>query len=242
MTTTAPTRVFPNPDPCLRHLDPDGCPAWFRHSIRFLPSKGGSITLRITRAISVFSSTLVLAAVLSVTAGPVSAAGEPGRVLTSATNFQPDGWVRLYGYWSPSENSWFPNPPTPKAWAGKNIYNTTGINQTSTYRFDGAGLKGDLIAFQVAVQNDGSKRDRFRISGPGSSSFRYYVGNSNITVAVRNGAFTTPFVAPGAVRLITVWLDASAPFGSRLTSVTSVGDPTKKDAVKIAFKLARGCC
>ena len=56
-----------------------------------------------------------------------------------------------------------------KPWLGKNIYNTTGHNQTVTKNEVGSYLDGEYFVFKVAVQNDGSTSDRFKVSAPGST-------------------------------------------------------------------------
>jgi hypothetical protein len=172
---------------------------------------------------------LVLSALL---ASPAAAA---------ATKYQPDGWVRYYAYWDGYDSTWIPNPPAPKAYIGNNIYNTTGNNQTVTKKFSGAPLQGDYFVFQVVFENDGTTSDRFKIKGPGSQYFRYYSGTTDITSAVNAGTYKTPLVAPGGTRVIAVWAQPDAG-GSRLITATSVGQPTKKDAVKIVIKVsACGC-
>ena len=183
---------------------------------------------------------LAALAVVALTTGPVLATSKAAAVQTAAAKNQPDGWVRYYGYWDGYDNTWIPNPPVPKAYVGNNIYNTTGTHQTATFKFVGAALQGDLLAFQIVVQNDGTKSDRFKIKGPGSKYFRYFVGTTNITSAVKAGTYKTPLVAPGGTRVITVWAQPDAG-GSRLIIATSVGNPTKKDAVKIVIKVSCGC-
>jgi hypothetical protein len=128
------------------------------------------------------------------------------------------------------------------AFAGNNIYNTTGNNQART----GAAARGSTITFGISVQNDATiLTEKFTVLATGSSTASYVVtyfnGTTDITSQVESGSYTTPAVAPGATFLITATVKVRkvAIVGSsvtRLVTVTSVGDGTKKDAVKFTGK------
>lgn len=127
------------------------------------------------------------------------------------------------------------------AFAGDNVYNTSGDNQART----GAGARRSTITFTVSIQNDGTATDRFMLqaSGADTTSYivRYYKGTTEVSTAVMNGSFQTDPVAAGAAALITVKVKVrgSAPAGSsvtRLVTISSVNDSTRKDAVKLTGK------
>ena len=127
------------------------------------------------------------------------------------------------------------------AFVGNNVYNTTGLNQTKT----GAKLRGYTIKFGISIQNDATATDSFGLTVSGLASAKYTLtywhGTTDITAAVVAGTFTTPSLAPGAKYLVTVKVKvaSSATKGSsttRLVTITSVGDPTKQDAVSFTGK------
>jgi hypothetical protein len=125
-------------------------------------------------------------------------------------------------------------------YVGNNIYNLTGTNQTRT----GSAERGSTITFGIQAQSD-SRPDSFRFAATGSATTMYGVtyfrGTTDITAAVVAGTYTTPVLAPGVTFLITakVKVKSTATVGSsvtRLVTVTSVADGTKKDAVKFIGK------
>jgi hypothetical protein len=150
--------------------------------------------------------------------------------------YRPDGWVRYEGFWSEGHLS-----AAPTAWVGNNIYNTTGLNQTAHGTLVGSGwFDGDAAVFAVTIENDGTS-DRFRIRATTSlySGVKYYHGSTNITSAVVAGTYKTPLLGHLAKYVIS----ARFPPGtdSRVITITSAADPTKKDAVKLKVKLICGC-
>jgi uncharacterized membrane protein len=122
------------------------------------------------------------------------------------------------------------------AFTGNGIYNTTGAGQSRATRVPDLGT----VTFTVRIQNDGNVADTFRVKGRGATN-RYAVtyrnGQTNVTAQVVAGTFTTGSLAPGGFRelRLTVKPKASTPRGatiSRLTTITSQTDTTKKDAVE----------
>jgi alpha-tubulin suppressor-like RCC1 family protein len=125
-----------------------------------------------------------------------------------------------------------------KAFAGNNVYNTTGTNQTRTSTVK----KGKKATFTVRAQNDGNTADTLRVRGTKSTktfTITYRAGTTNITKAVVAGTYRTPSLAPGAHRDITVTIAPTkkATKNKKATAsvtVTSSSDATKKDTVKAA--------
>ena len=129
------------------------------------------------------------------------------------------------------------------AFAGNDVYNATGVGQSKT----GSARRGATISFGISVQNDGSGLDSFTLKASGAITSAYTVnyfrGATDITAAVVAGTYTTTSLAPGATYLITakVKVKSTAAVGSkvtRLVTISSVGDGTKKDAVKFIAKRA----
>jgi hypothetical protein len=123
------------------------------------------------------------------------------------------------------------------AFIGNNVYNTTGSDQAKT----GAALRGSTITFGISVQNDGTVSDRFTLRATGTYTVDYTVkylrGTTDITAAIVAGTYTTPALAPGATYLIKAKVTVTSTatkFSSvtRLVTITSLGDSSKKDAVK----------
>jgi hypothetical protein len=72
---------------------------------------------------------------------------------------------------------------------------------------------------------------------------KYFRGSTNITSAVVGGTFTTPLLGPGEEHLIKVKVTRDADnFDTgnlrRLISLTSVGNSSKSDAVKLVMRHA----
>jgi hypothetical protein len=138
---------------------------------------------------------------------------------------QPDGRVRV---------------GTAGAFVGDNVYNRTGAGQTSTV----AARRGTTITFGLSIQNDGTGPDAFNVKGGASAggySVRYSKGATDITTAVMAGTFRTARLGAGGAQVITarVTITANAKAGStlsRLITLTSTGDGTARDAVKIVVR------
>ena len=146
----------------------------------------------------------------------------------SAVVRKPDGRIRL---------------GTSGAFAGDNVYNTTGAGQSKT----GSAKRGKTIIYQVSVQNDGSAADSFKLKATGAATSKftvtYFKGMTNITAKVVAGTYSTGSLAAGATQTITVkvTVKATAAVGTSVTrpvTITSVGNSTRKDAVKLVGKRA----
>lgn len=121
---------------------------------------------------------------------------------------------------------------------GDDIYNATGRNQQAA----GSGA-GKTLRFQVQIQNDAQKFDDsygIRSTGalPAGYTLQVLAGDTDITAQVRDGTYVTPDVAPGSSLSIVFLchIEGTAKKGSatkQLVKVTSQGDPTKVDAVKV---------
>ncbi len=146
-------------------------------------------------------------------------------LVTAAVTHQPDGRIRL----------------GTGPYVGNDIYNTTGVGQTTT----GSAVKGQTITFGISVQNDGNASDRFTLKATGTASggytVKYFKGTTDITASVVAGSYQTAALARGATDLITatVKVMSSAASGSkvtRLVTITSVAKNSKRDAVKFVGK------
>lgn len=127
---------------------------------------------------------------------------------------------------------------------GNNIYNTTGASQGSS-----ANVKRTKsITFVIAVQNDGTRTQTFKIKGnsaPPGFAAKYLAGatgSTSVTSAVVAGTHRLRNIAPGAkkyLRLV-VTVKAGTPIGalrSWLVTATPVSDSTRKDVVKATVKV-----
>jgi Zn-dependent metalloprotease len=128
------------------------------------------------------------------------------------------------------------------ATAGDGVYNTTGAGQRRTARV----ARGHSVVFFVTVQNDGSHAEALRVRGqPSTTNYTvaYATGGRDISRPMRTGSYTTPVMAPGAVRTIkvVVTVGRGAPRRSqvdRLVTTTSTSDPTRKDVVRFIVRRA----
>ena len=144
------------------------------------------------------------------------------------TAFVPDGRVRV---------------GTSGAFTGNDIYNNGGKHQKLTVREPG----GAWITYQISLQNDSATSDdEFRVEATGAANsdfiFKALQGSVVITPAVLAGDYQTPTPAtPGNDRKIKIRIKvkASASAGETFTRtirITSVGDPTKVDVVKVVAR------
>ena len=108
---------------------------------------------------------IVTATLLFVASEAFGASGAPGgiRGTTGPTgptgpteSFQPDGWIKLCG-----QSLGCVIDPPPHPWLGKGVYNTTGRHQTHSDDID----EGEGIRYWVALENDGTAADTFRVQG-----------------------------------------------------------------------------
>lgn len=126
---------------------------------------------------------------------------------------------------------------------GDGIYNTSAAGQSVTQNV----RRGTSARFVVQVRNEGTATDDLRVSGPGSSgrfTVRYTVGATNVTAQVVAGTYEFAAVPAGAARKMTVQVTVAANATVNATKavrvrVTSVGDPTEKDAVMATVKAIR---
>lgn len=155
-------------------------------------------------------------------------------------NYRPDG--RILQPCDPQHEDCQPT------WFGDNIYNTTAAGQRAEY-FDQQGVSYDgPIVFRISIQNDGARTDRLRVAATGSTSgyrVKFFRGTTDITAAVKAGSYKTPKLKPGAVynikARVTLRSDAvNRDKAVRLVTLTSMGNPNKKDAVK--FERQFGSC
>jgi hypothetical protein len=198
-------------------------------------------------ATSISSPSPVLAATLAPTTAatnsvePTTSAATPTHTVAPTKVSVPDGRIRLGGTGYPGKAVKYKGP-----FAGNNVYNITGAGQSET-KESFSELEGQYFAFDISIQNDGAHADRFAVKATGTATaawtVKYFHGATNITSAVVAGTYRTSSLAPGAAYLITarVTVGQSGDI-SRLVTVSSVADATKKDAVKFGIKeIACGC-
>jgi hypothetical protein len=159
------------------------------------------------------------AAVLQVTPPPVT---------PPVAAFQPDALVKR---------------AAAPAYVGGNVYGATGAGQTVLSRRKHRRQQ----AFTVAVQNDGSAADAFRLVGSGRRrgfAVSYLLGSTDVTAAVVGGTYVTPTLAPGAtvqLRLV-VRVKSRARIGSVgswLVAATSTQSADRVDAVMAKVRVVR---
>jgi hypothetical protein len=170
---------------------------------------------------------------------PTSNARPP---LSSAAVRRPDGRIRLGAVGYPGKTK-----PQSGSFIGDNVYNTTGAHQTATEAWYGGSIAGAYDSFDISIQNDGTRADRFKVraTGPVTTGWtiRYFHGTTNITSAVVAGTYQTTSLAPGATYLVTAKFTQRAGGDiTRLVTITSAADATRKDAVKVALKFAACGC
>jgi streptogramin lyase len=126
---------------------------------------------------------------------------------------------------------------TGTTYAGNDIYNTTGTNQTKTLKT----AVGKTAIFKIRIQNDGSATDTFVLKGPGSASgytVTYLYGTSDITSPVKAGTYSMS-LDPAEVRVISLKVkvtSSAAASRSVLVKATSTRQSTAVDAVKAIVK------
>lgn len=168
-------------------------------------------------------------------ASPVLAgAGSAGGIA-----YRPDGWVRFHSYHYQGGKL-----VDPSAWHGDDIYNTTGRNQVAKrHNVAAEPLDGNYDQFQVTIQNDGAA-DRFRVGATGTGNWvvKYYRGRTNVTAEVVGGTFKTRSLGHGESVLLTVkvWIGDPDTSVIRLLTISSVGNPSRVDAVRIKDSFS-GC-
>lgn len=147
---------------------------------------------------------------------------------------KPDGRIRLGATGYPGKIKTLRGP-----FAGNNVYNSTGARQTDVEESYAASVVGSYYSFDVSIQNDGTTADSFKVKATGIANVypvKYFHGTTNITSAVVAGTFRTASLAPGATYLITAKVTPGGGDITRLVTIRSASDPTKKDAVKLGLK------
>lgn len=149
---------------------------------------------------------------------------------------RPDGRVRLATYGSPGRAARSFGRP----FVGNNVYNRTGAGQAATME-NFNEVDGAFYTFDISIQNDGTRSDRFRVQATGTPTrwwkVEYFSGTRNITSAVVAGTYRTGSLAPGTATLIRarITLIGSADL-RRLVTIRSLADPTKADVVRFGYK------
>ena len=164
-------------------------------------------------------------------------------IQTSAVVRRPDGRVRVgaYGYGTVQVQ------PAGGPFLGNDFYNTTGAHQTAVRTNAGAAeVEGAWYAWDVSIQNDGNRADRFTVKATGAATRAWIViyryGTRDITAAVVAGTFRTPSLAPGATYLIHARITIGDGGGNitRMVAIRSVANPAKIDTVKFAYRFIYG--
>ena len=128
------------------------------------------------------------------------------------------------------------------AFVGDGVYNQTANHQQVTT----SAHPGSTIVFEVSIQNDAPKRgDTFLVTVSGPPVFgyvvRYFDGATDVTTPVVTGTYHTGRVRPGRAATLRVSIKVSAGASpgtsvARTITVTSDGDPSKVDVVKLTLR------
>ena len=167
-------------------------------------------------------------------------AGSAGQTtLASVVLRKPDGRIRYAAHGYPGRDR-----PTNMPFVGNNVFNATGVRQTASVE-NYNELDGAYYSFDISIQNDGNRSDRFKVKATGTATsgwkVAYFRGTTNITSAIVAGTFQTSSLAPSATYLIRARITvASGGNLTRLVTIRSVAAPTKIDAVKFSYK--QGSC
>jgi DNA-binding beta-propeller fold protein YncE len=128
---------------------------------------------------------------------------------------------------------------TGTTYAGNNVYNSTGTNQTKTLK----GKVGKTLTFKIRIENDGDATDGFTLKGGGTAkgySVAYMRGTSLITSKVVAGTYTINLAAGESIIIkMNVTIGSNAATSRSITFTTSaVHEPSKLDTVKAVVKRA----
>ena len=197
--------------------------------------------LFVTPAFAVSGRNLHVGGVLNNAAGMPVADPIATRTLASVVVRKPDGRIRYGSHGYPGSER-----ATNLPFIGNNVYNTTAARQGATVE-NFNELEGAYYTFDISIQNDGNRVDRFRVKATGAASagwtIRYYRGAIDITSAVLAGTYQTTSLAPGATYLIRARMTVKTGADmTRLVTIRSGADPTKVDAVKFAYKAIQCGC
>ena len=129
---------------------------------------------------------------------------------------------------------------------GEGVLSTTGTNQVVKSK----SKPGRKAVFQFTVQNDGTVKDSFLVHGASKKrgfSLTYLLDGPapvDITAAITGGGYLLPGVTAGGTRVIrlVVKLKDNVKVGvvqSWLVGVTSMTDPSKRDAVLAKVKVVK---
>jgi len=157
---------------------------------------------------------------------------------------RPDGRIRLGAYGYPGSETDTRNANFP--FVGNNVYNTSGARQKATLE-NFNEVEGAFYTFDISIQNDGTRADRFKVKATGAATawwtVAYFRGTTNITSAVVAGTYRTASLVPGSTYLIRARITIIGSGSlARLVTIRSVADTSKVDAVKFAYKpMACGC-
>jgi hypothetical protein len=167
--------------------------------------------------------------------------GVAARILASVVVRRPDGRIRLASSGVDGQVSTYTGP-----WLGSHIYNANGAGQAAIPT-RGPGIAGEFFTFDVSIQNNGNRTDRFKVKATGAAdgwTVTYSRGATNITRSVVAGTFETPSLAPGASYGFSARIPIVSGIQSnsvyRLVTIRSAADPTKLDAVKFGLRYC-GC-
>jgi Bacterial Ig domain len=154
--------------------------------------------------------------------------GAPGAM--AGTSYQPDALIRLGS----------------GSYVGNSIFNTNALNQAVF----NTGVIGQKLTFFILIENEGAFLDSFKVKRSGlfrtGYRVRYYdAANNDVTGQVNHGTFTTPSIGglgagdPYVMRATVKVRSLATPCSlvTRLMTVSSVGNPNVKDAVR--FTAAR---
>jgi uncharacterized membrane protein len=128
---------------------------------------------------------------------------------------------------------------TGTTYAGNNVYNSNGTNQSKTLK----GKVGKTVTFKIRIENDGDATDGFVLSGGGTAkgySVAYVRGTSTITSKVVAGTYTINLAAGASIIIkMNVTIGSNAATSRSIAFTTSaVHEPSKLDTVKAVVKRA----
>jgi hypothetical protein len=154
---------------------------------------------------------------------------------------KPDGRIRYAAHGYPGRNR-----PTDLPFVGNNIFNATGARQTAVVE-NFNELEGAYYTFEISIQNDGNRSDRFKVKATGTATdgwtVAYFRGTTDITAAIVAGTFQTSSLVPSASYVIRAKITiGSGGDVARLVTIRSVGAPAKIDAVKFSYKAGTCSC
>jgi trimeric autotransporter adhesin len=123
------------------------------------------------------------------------------------------------------------------SFVGNNTYNATGYGEVRSVTV----TRGHSVTSYVKIQNDGLDTIDFAVTTLGSATgitARYYRGTTEITAGLRNGTYTTPFIAARGSILIRLEVHVARSSASKATIRTTVRSQagTPPDAVRLVVK------